>query len=144
MKASFDTPTRGRARARNAQKDGLGHNGGPPIPAEPRHNGRPTIDAPKVRERIYDLLLDGVPIAAICRHSGMPSRRTFYNWRRADPVFNDAVTFHQTEGFFGLCDAVKAEVDLRVTRDGAKAARQWFARRRLELARQNLKFFGAG
>ncbi len=53
-------------------------NGGPPL--EPRSAGRPTIDTPELRDRIFELLCDGMPLRAICRVDGMPARRTVYNW----------------------------------------------------------------
>jgi hypothetical protein len=37
-------------------------NGGPPL--EPRSAGRPTIDTPELRDRIFELLCDGMPLRA--------------------------------------------------------------------------------
>lgn len=54
-------------------------NGGPPL--EPRSAGRPTIDTPELRDRIFELLCDGMPLRAICRVEGMPARRTVQDQR---------------------------------------------------------------
>ena len=59
----------------------MGHNGGPELRPR-RAPGRPTVDTPEIRDRIFELLGDGVPLRVICRSPGMPSRRTVYNWRR--------------------------------------------------------------
>jgi len=48
------------------------HNGGPP--PEPRGPGRPGISTSELRERLPELLCEGLPLRAICRMSGMPSR----------------------------------------------------------------------
>ena len=43
----------------------IGHNGGPPM--EHRAPSCPSIATPELRDRILDLLNDGVPLAVICR-----------------------------------------------------------------------------
>jgi hypothetical protein len=65
----------------------LGHNGGPPLDilsnARPsRRPGRPTVSTPQLRDRIFELLWNRVPLRAMCRAGGMPSRATIYRWRR--------------------------------------------------------------
>ena len=57
----------------------MGHNGGPALNILPnagsqRRPGRPTVSAPELRDRIFELLLDGVPLRVRCRAGGMPSR----------------------------------------------------------------------
>jgi hypothetical protein len=59
----------------------LGHNGGPPLDILPnaspsRRPGRPTVSTPQLRDRIFELLLDGMPLRVMCRADGMPSRAT--------------------------------------------------------------------
>jgi len=43
----------------------MGHDGGPPM--EHRAPSRPSIATPELRDRILDLLSDGVPLAVIFR-----------------------------------------------------------------------------
>jgi len=61
----------------------IGHKGGPAL--LPRAPGRTSISTPDLRDRICDLLCDGVPLTAICRTPGMPGRSTVQRWRRDDP-----------------------------------------------------------
>jgi hypothetical protein len=45
--------------------------------AGPPHGpGRPTVSTPELRDRIFELLWDGVPLRVMCRADGMPSRAT--------------------------------------------------------------------
>ncbi len=41
----------------------MGHNGGPSL--LPRAPGRPSVSMPELCDRIFDLLMDGVPLRAI-------------------------------------------------------------------------------
>jgi hypothetical protein len=66
-------------------------NGGPPL--EPRGPGRPGISTPELRERLLALLFEGLPLLAICRTPGMPSREAVYAWRRANPAFDRSCRF---------------------------------------------------
>ena len=68
----------------------IGHNGGPSLLRAP---GRPSISTPELRERIGDLLCDGVPMAVICRTPGMPGRSTVQRWRRDDLGFDCSCRF---------------------------------------------------
>jgi hypothetical protein len=81
----------------------IGHNGGPPVDILPnakpqRRPGRPTVSTPQLRDRIFELLLDGVPLRVMCRAEGMPSRATVYRWRKLDPAFDRKFEFYQEEG----------------------------------------------
>jgi hypothetical protein len=121
----------------------IGHNGGPPLGSGARRRGRPTIATPELQDRIFELLLDGVPLAVICRAEGMPGRQTVYDWRRADPAIDNQIRFAQQEGYIHLCEVVVDEVDRMITTRGVKLARWWFNRRRQQLSSQNPRFFGA-
>jgi hypothetical protein len=118
----------------------MGHNGGPPL--RPRPPGRPTISTPELRERVLDLLGEGKPLRAICRMPGVPTRRTIYNWRLADPDFRRSFDFMQREGYIGLCETVCDEVDRVLSKHGAEKARWVFNLRRQQLARMHPAFFG--
>ena len=119
----------------------MGHNGGPELRPR-RAPGRPTVDTPEIRDRIFELLGDGVPLRVICRSPGMPSRRTVYNWRRDDPGFDRAFEFMQTEGYIGLAQKVVEETETILEQRGPKIARWVFNLRRQQLSRMNPRFFG--
>lgn len=112
----------------------MGHNGGPELRPR-RAPGRPTVDTPEIRDRIFELLGDGVPLRVICRSPGMPSRRTVYNWRRDDPGFDRAFEFMQTEGYIGLAQKVMEEMETILEQRGPKIARWVFNLRRQQLSR---------
>ena len=57
----------------------IGHNGGPAL--QSRASGRPSISTSDLRERICDLLCDGVPLAGDMPHAG-----------NAEPVGGPALT----------------------------------------------------
>lgn len=118
----------------------LGHNGGPPLPT--RALGRPTISTPELRDRILELLSDGVPLAAICRTPGMPSRRTVYRWRRDDPAFERQCCWAQEQGYDLLAHRVVEEVETAITARGPVMARLIFNFRRQQFARQAPGYFG--
>jgi hypothetical protein len=68
--------------------------------------GRPTVSTPQLRDRIFELLLDGVPLRVMCRAEGMPSRATIYRWRQLDPAFDRKFEFCQEEGYRYLAELV--------------------------------------
>lgn len=115
-------------------------NGGPPL--EPRSAGRPTISTPELRERIYELLLEGMPMRAICRVPGLPSRSTVYSWRRADPEFDRLVEFMAQEGRIHLVELVSDEFDQIIDEHPTRVARRVFNIRRRQLVRVNPRYFG--
>lgn len=120
----------------------MGHNGGPPLD-EPRRPGRPRVITPEVRERILDLLFEGVPLRVICRTPGMPSRQAVYNLRAADKDFERAFRFAQYEGYLGLAHQVVIEVDdLLAKGRPPEIVRFIFNWRCQKLARMNPSFFG--
>src|SRR5207244_1610099 len=86
---------------------------------ESRGRGRPTVATEELRQQILLALCEGVPLRAICRRSGMPSRRTIYNWRSADPVFRQQFDFAGQEGQAERCLSLVDEVDrlLKAGRD---------------------------
>jgi hypothetical protein len=55
----------------------IGHNGGPlldmPNAGPSRRPGRPTVSTPQLRDRIFELLRDGVPLRVMCR-AGVAAR----------------------------------------------------------------------
>lgn len=108
----------------------------------PRAPGRPSIFTPELRDRILDLLSDGVPLRAICRTPGMPSRPTIYRWRRDDPAFERQCCRAQEEGYVFLACRVSDEVEAVMKASGAKIARLVFNFRRQQLARQAPAYFG--
>ncbi|MCB8878270.1 terminase small subunit-like protein [Acidisoma silvae] len=120
----------------------MGHNGGPPL-EEPRGRGRPTVMTPEIRNRILDLLFDGVPLRVICRTPGMPGRRAVYNLRASDERFDRAFRWAQYEGYLGLTHDVVQEVE-RMLDAGhpVKIVRMIFNWRCQQLARMNPSFFG--
>jgi hypothetical protein len=125
----------------------IGHNGGPPLDILPnakpqRRPGRPTVSTPQLRDRIFELLLDGVPLRVMCRAAGMPSRATIYRWRELDPAFDRKFQFFQEEGYRYLAELVVEEIDRLLERSGPKVARLVFNLRRQQLARMNPRFFG--
>ena len=118
----------------------MGHNGGPVLSS--RAPGRPSISTPELRERICDLLCDGVPLAAICRVPGMPSRRTVYRWRRDDPVFERMCASAQLDGYDLLAHRVVEEVMQSIKTRTPAMARLIFNVRCQQLARQAPAYFG--
>jgi hypothetical protein len=118
----------------------IGHNGGPPL--ETRKPGRPTIATPELHDKILDLLSEGIPLRAICREEGMPSRSTIYSWRRTDPAFDRLFDFVQVMGYDHLTFKVVAEIDRLCETHGAKWARWIFNIRCQQLARMNPRYFG--
>lgn len=154
LRLSFAPSTRGRAR-RNCRimpmepldlpplwspPAVMGHNGGPAL--ERRAPGRPSISTPELRDRILDLLIEGVPLRVICRAAGMPSRRTLYRWRDDDPAFERACRWSQEEGYIFLACRVFDEVEAVMKVGDARLARQVFNFRRQQLARQAPAYFG--
>jgi hypothetical protein len=152
---NFETTTRGRevVMSRNelpplwSPPPPLGHNGGPPLGILPnarpsRRPGRPTVSTPQLRDRIFELLWDGVPLRVMCRAEGMPSRATIYRWRQLDPAFDRKFEFCQEEGYRYLAGLVVEEIDRLLERSGPKVARLVFNLRRQQLARMNPRFFG--
>jgi hypothetical protein len=117
------------------------HNGGPPLDI-PRRCGRPTVLTEEVRDRIGELLLDGIPVRVICRTQGMPSRATIYRWCRLDPDFASLFRFMQTEGYILLAEKVFEEVERLIDTRGVKVARLIFNLRRQQLSRMNPAYFG--
>ncbi len=118
----------------------MGHNGGPPL--SPRAPGRPSISTPALHDRILDLLSEGVPLRAICRTPGMPSRRTVYRWRSDDPMFERQCCWAQEEGYVLLAYRVVNEVEAAMKTHDAASARLIFNIRRQQLARQAPGYFG--
>ena len=119
----------------------IGHNGGPPLD-EPRRVGRPTILTPELRDRIFDLLAEGVPLRAICRTSGFPNGSTVRRWRLRFPDYNRGHQLAVQMGYDHLARLVLEEVDRALERAGGKWARYVFNLRRQQLARMNPKVFG--
>ncbi len=118
----------------------IGHNGGPEL--ERRAPGRPSIATPEMRDSILELLAEGVPLRVICRTPGMPSRSTVFNWRRDDPEFERLFVFMQIEGYAGLIEKVREEVEAVMEKRGTAMARLVFNWRRQQLARMNPRFLG--
>ena len=115
-------------------------NGGPPL--EPRSAGRPTIDTPELRDRIFELLCDGMPLRAICRVEGMPARRTVYNWKARDPEFDRQLSFAAQEGCIRLVETISEQFERIVQTYPPKVARRWWNLRLRQLIRVNPRFFG--
>lgn len=111
----------------------IGHNGGPAL--SPRAPGRLSISTPELRDRILKLLCDGVPLAAICRTPGMPSRSTVQRWRRDDPAFDRSCTWSQEQGYDLLAHRVAEEVMQSINMRGVAMARLIFNMRCQQLAR---------
>jgi hypothetical protein len=103
-------------------------NGGPPL--EPRSAGRPTIDTPELRDRIFELLCDGMPLRAICRVEGMPARRTVYNWKARDPEFDRQLSFAAQEGCIRLVETISEQFERIVQTHPPKVARRTITRDR--------------
>lgn len=117
----------------------IGHNGGPAL--QSRAPGWPSISTPGMRDRICDLLCDGVPLAAICRMPGMPSRSTVQRWRRDDPAFDRSCTWAQEQGYDALAHRVVEEVMQSINTRGLAMARLIFNMRCQQLARQAPAYF---
>ena len=78
-------------------------------PKEKRPPGRVTTFTQKAADKICKDLSEGIPLAEICRGTGMPSVRTVSNWKREHPEFGSAFTRAREDGF----DAI-AEEALRI------------------------------
>jgi hypothetical protein len=52
--------------------------------------GRPTKYCPELAAKICDQVAAGGMLTKICEQDGMPSRKTVYEWQRADPDFRAA------------------------------------------------------
>ncbi len=117
----------------------VGHNGGPSL--LPRAPGRLSISTPELRDRILELLGDGVPLAAICRTLGMPSRRIVNRWRGDDPAFERMCCWAQEEGYVLLAHRVVEEVEHSLMTRGPAMAQFIFNMRRQQLARQAPAYF---
>ena len=72
----------------------------------------------------------------------MPSRNTVLNWRRHDAEFGRHFDLMQREGYIGLVEKVREEVEAVMEKRGAKMARWVFNWRRQQLSRMNPAFFG--
>ena len=118
----------------------IGHNGGPAV--QPRAPGRPLIASPELRDRICELLCDGVPMAVICRTPAMPSRSTVQRWRRDDPAFDRSCGFAQEQGYDLLAHRVVEEVEAAMKTRDVVMARLIFNVRRQQLARQAPAYLG--
>lgn len=118
----------------------IGHNGGPAL--LPRAPGRPSISTLELRDRICELLGDGVPLAVICRTPGMPSRQTVQRWRRDDPAFGRMFCWAQLDGYDMLTDLVVKEVMHSINTRSVAMARLIFNMRCQQLARQAPAYFG--
>ncbi len=118
----------------------IGHNGGPSL--SPRAPGRPSISTPELRDRICELLCDGVPLAAISRTPGMPSRTTVQRWRRDDPAFDRSCTWSQEQGYDLLAHRVVEEVMHSIKTRTPAMARLIFNVRCQQLARLAPAYFG--
>jgi hypothetical protein len=109
----------------------VGTAGGPPL--EPRDPGRPGISTPELRERLLELLCEGLPLRVICRMPGMPSREAVYAWRRIDPAFDRSCRFMAQEGRINLIELVSEEFDRLMEQAGPAVARRVFDLRRRQL-----------
>lgn len=118
----------------------LGYNGGPAL--SPRAAGRPSISTPDLRDRICELLCDGVPLAAICRTPGMPGRSTVQRWRSDDAAFDRMFRWSQEDGYDLLAHRVVEEVEHSIRTRCPAMARLIFNLRRQQLARQAPAYFG--
>ena len=118
----------------------IGHNGGPVL--SPRAPSRLSISTPEMRDRICNLLCDGVPVAAICRTAEMPGRSTVQRWRRDDLGFDRSCGFAQEMGYDLLAHRVVEEVEAVMKTRGVMMARLIFNVRRQQLARQAPAYFG--
>jgi len=116
-------------------------NGGPPL--EPRRPGRPPISE-EVRERVLELLAEGVPLKQICRTPGLPCNTTVHRWRHADPEFDRQVRQMAQYGRELLLEMVSEQFEQIVQKFPVKIARRWWNLRRRELIRINPVFFGGG
>jgi hypothetical protein len=72
------------------------------------------VSTPQLRDRIFELLWDGVPLQVMCRAGGMPSRAAIYRWRKLDPAFDGKFQFCQKEGYRYLAELVVEEIDRHV------------------------------
>jgi len=96
-------------------------------------------------ERIVQRLLDGVPVARMCREPGMPDPETIRRWRRADPEFDGLFRFAQEEGWCELAHQVVADLESALAAGvPVERVRLMFDVRRWLLARQAPEFFGTG
>ncbi|WP_428489559.1 hypothetical protein [Rhodopila sp.] len=96
----------------------------------------------EVRERVLELVGTGMPLAAVCRVEGMPSRQTVYDWRRRDPEFGRQFEVVAEFGRVLLVEAVSEEYQQIMHDHPPKIARRWWNARHRDLVRVNSKFFG--
>jgi hypothetical protein len=124
---------------------GRRHNGGPPLDDDQaegkrRRRGRPTIATPELVEALLDRVAEGIPLRAICRDPSMPSRRSVFDWRKNDPAFSRRFDMARNIGRECLAEEFMHQLKVVLDRQGPRAARRFFWRRRWELARQDRYF----
>lgn len=76
----------------------------PPLPVAPterpfkRGRGRPSLYTPELVEEIIDRIVDGQPLAQICRLEHMPNPTTIWNWEQERPEFSQALARARVHG----------------------------------------------
>ncbi len=80
-----------------------------------------------IRERIIDQMSNGATLSAICRQDGMPSRRTVYDWIRADADFAKAMDIARdlgadaiAEEALEIADTTEEGVELEISGEDQK------------------------
>lgn len=89
-------------------------------------------------EEICRRLSTGETLADICRDEGMPSTRTVYDWKDANPEFAACFARARDEGFDAIAAdclriADETEHDTLLTETGFKPNAEWIARSRLRV-----------
>lgn len=69
-----------------------------------KKTGRPTVYSQKIADAICTRLSDGEPLRMICRDKGMPSYRTVYKWKEADPDLNSRIACAREAGFDAIAE----------------------------------------
>ena len=116
-------------------------------PPRPRRDliGRPSSFSAEMAERIAERLLDGVPVARMCREPGMPDRETVRRWRQGDAAFDARFRLAQHLGWEMLAEEVVDDLEAALAAGvSVERVRLMFDARRWILARQAPEFFGSG
>ena len=87
---------------------------------------RASIRTPELEDAILARLEAGETLSAICRDEGMPSRPSFLDWIREDPLLSDRYARARLVGFDALAEETIAIAD--TARIGEKTERKEISR----------------
>ncbi len=80
--------------------------------------GRPTIFSEEIATQVCTRIASGETVANICERDGMPTRDTFYRWKREKPGFSDKVTRAREERLEADRERLQELADMALNPDG--------------------------